>query len=76
MTFLEATGIDLYFRAAEACRALRKKGTTIRSTIDCIIATLAEQHECYVLARDCDLETILASGIVKTKLWRLAPPSP
>ncbi len=76
MTFLETTGIDLHFRAAELCRALRKKGKTIRSTVDCIIATLADQHDCYVLARDRDLETMLASGLVRAKLWRLARPSP
>jgi predicted nucleic acid-binding protein len=75
MTFLEATGIDLHLRAAEVYRGLRRKGKTIRSTIDCIIATLAEQHECYMLARDRDIETILASGVVKAKLWRFAPPS-
>jgi predicted nucleic acid-binding protein len=76
MTFLEATGIDLYLRAAEIHRAFRKKGKTIRSTIDCTIATLAEQHECYMLARDRDIEALLASGLVKAKLWRLALPSP
>jgi predicted nucleic acid-binding protein len=65
-----------HFRAAEIYRALRKKGKTIRSTIDCVIATLADEHGCYVLARDRDLETILASGILEAKLWRLAPPAP
>jgi predicted nucleic acid-binding protein len=75
MTFLEATGIDVYFRAAEIYRTLRKKGHTIRSTIDCLIATLADEHGCYVLARDRDLETILASGVVKARLWRLASSS-
>lgn len=76
MTFLETTGIDLHLRAAELYRGLRKRGKTIRSTIDCLIATLADQSGCYVLARDRDLETILGSGLVKARLWRLAPPGP
>jgi predicted nucleic acid-binding protein len=75
MTFLEPSGIDLYLRGAEIYRALRRQGKTVRSTIDCLIAALAEESGCYLLARDRDLETILASGLVKAGLWRHRPPS-
>jgi predicted nucleic acid-binding protein len=67
--FLEPSGIDLYFRAADVYRALRRRGITVRSTIDCVIATLAEENGCLVLARDRDLETIVGSGQVKVRLW-------
>lgn len=72
LTYLDPTGIDLYLRAADLYRALRKRGVTVRSTIDCVIAVLAEQNECALLARDRDMEMILSSGILPVERW----PSP
>jgi predicted nucleic acid-binding protein len=40
MTFLEAAGMAPFVRAAEIYRSLRRRGATIRSTIDCLIARL------------------------------------
>jgi predicted nucleic acid-binding protein len=68
LTFLEAEGIATYLRAAEVYRALRRRGTTVRSTIGCLIAALAEEHGCVVLARDRDLEAVLGSGLLRTAL--------
>jgi hypothetical protein len=65
MTFLEPPGSHLYLRAADLHRALRQRGRTIRSTVDCIIATLAEDAECDLLARDRDMDAILDSGLLK-----------
>ncbi len=70
MTFLEAAGISSYVRAAELYRALRRRGVTVRSTIDCLIAVLAEESGCVVLARDRDLSAILSSGLVGARSWR------
>jgi predicted nucleic acid-binding protein len=72
MTFLEAPGIDLHFRAAEIYRTLRRRGQTIRSTIACLIAVTAERHECAVLARDRDLTAIMRSGLVAVAPWPVA----
>ena len=69
LTFLEPSGIRLYFRAAELYRRLRENGRTVRSTIDCVIAAIAEENGCYVLARDRDLDAILGSGLVETRRW-------
>jgi predicted nucleic acid-binding protein len=69
MRFLEPSGIDLYFKAAELYRHLRHRGITIRSTIDCLVAVMAEDAECYVLARDRDMDRILESGLVGTRGW-------
>jgi len=69
LLFLEPPDIGLYFRAAELYRALRKRGKTIRSTIDCLIAVLAEENRCAVLARDRDMETILQSGLLAVRRW-------
>lgn len=69
LTFLEATGIDVYLRAAEIRRTLAERGKTVRSTIDCLIAAIAEENGCTVLARDRDLHTILDSGVVRAARW-------
>jgi predicted nucleic acid-binding protein len=73
LVFLEPAGIDLYFRAAELYRALRQKGKTIRSTIDCLIAVLAEENGCSVLARDNDMDVIFESGLLRARLWPVEP---
>jgi len=46
----EASGIDLHLRAADLYRTLRRQGHTVRSTIDCLIAVLAEENGCAVIA--------------------------
>ncbi len=76
LTFLEPSGIPLYLRAAEVYRMLRRKGRTVRSTIDCVVAVIAEEHGCYVLARDRDMDAILESGLVKARPWPAASPPP
>jgi hypothetical protein len=70
MTFLEPPGIHLYLRAAELYRGLREKGKTVRSTIDCIIAAIAEDEGCDLLARDRDMDAILDSGLLKAGRWQ------
>ena len=74
LLFLEPSGIELYLHAAATYRLLRQRGATVRSTIDCLIAALAEENGCYILARDRDLEMILRSGLVKSRLWRFGAP--
>jgi predicted nucleic acid-binding protein len=64
MTFLEPAGIDTYLRAADLHRTLRRRGVTIRSTIDCFLAVLAAENGCEVLFRDRDLAHIVASGLL------------
>lgn len=72
MPFIEPEGPDIYLRAAEVYRRLRERGVTIRSTIDCIIAVMAEEGGCALLSRDRDLDALLASGLVKVKSWPVA----
>jgi predicted nucleic acid-binding protein len=74
LVFLEPSGIRLYLRAAELYRELRRKGRTVRSTVDCIIATIAEDGGCALLAHDRDMDAILDSGLSKARRWH--PPSP
>lgn len=76
LLLLEPDGFDLYFRAAEIYRAMRKRGHTVRSTIDCLIAALAEAHGAAVLARDRDLSAILDSGLLEVTRWPPLPEEP
>jgi predicted nucleic acid-binding protein len=70
LIFLEPPGIGLYLRAAELCRALRKRGKTVRSTVDCIIAVIAEDSGSALLAHDRDMDAILDSGLLRVARWR------
>ena len=74
LVFLEPRGVDPYLRAAAVYRTLRSQGHTVRSTIDCLIAVLADEGGCYVLARDRDLTAILGSGLLKARLLVLPQP--
>ena len=56
---------ETYFASAELYRSLRRKGITVRSTIDCLIARLAEENRALLLSRDRDLDRILDSGICR-----------
>ena len=69
MILLEAEGIETYLRTAALFRELRSRGHTIRSTIDCLIAVLADEGGCALLARDRDLSAILESGLVDVRSW-------
>lgn len=69
LTYLEPPGLDLYLRAADIYRQLRQRGRTIRSTIDCVIAAIAEESGCRLLARDRDLDMIVSSGVVRVATW-------
>ena len=48
----------VFVRAADMYRRLRKQGTTIRKTNDCIIAATALQHHCRLLHNDKDFAPI------------------
>ena len=71
LTFLEPSGLSLYVRAAGIYRTLRGRGETVRSTIDCVIAAIAEENRCHILARDKELRVIIASGFVDLLVWPL-----
>lgn len=53
-TFIPTHGKRLAVRSAENYRSLRKRGVTLRSSIDCIIATAAMEAKVPVLANDRD----------------------
>lgn len=58
-----------YLAAAALFRALRSRGITIRSTIDCLIACLAEAGGALLLHKDQDLGRILGSSLVRARAF-------
>jgi len=52
----ELGGIEIARKAAENFRALRKRGVTVRKTVDCFIATYCIEHDIPLLYRDRDFE--------------------
>jgi predicted nucleic acid-binding protein len=71
MECLSPTEPDSYLRAAALYRELRAKGVTVRSTIDCLLVTLAAEHDVFVLARDRDVQQILESGVTSARALAL-----
>lgn len=60
----------VFLRAAETYRTLRARGTTIRNAVDCMIASVAVEHDIPLLHNDRDFDRIAALGdlkIVKTR---------
>jgi predicted nucleic acid-binding protein len=64
MQWLTPREPETYEAAAGLYRSLRRRGVTVRSTIDCLIVRLAEEAGCSLLARDRDMALILSSGLV------------
>jgi predicted nucleic acid-binding protein len=50
--------IEVFLESADLYRAGRRKGHTIRSTVDCLIAAIALRHDAVVLHRDRDYAKI------------------
>lgn len=59
-----AKGIKTYLTAAEIYRACRKKGKTVRKTVDCIIASICIENDLPLLHKNSDFEHIeVCSGL-------------
>ena len=58
-------GIKTYLVAAEIYRACRKKGKTVRKTVDCIIASICIENDLTLLHKDSDFDFIEACAGLK-----------
>jgi predicted nucleic acid-binding protein len=56
-TYLEMTR-KMFLRSAEIYRTLRRRGRTIRSAADCLIAACALEEDASLLEDDADFHTI------------------
>jgi predicted nucleic acid-binding protein len=57
--FMEMLGRELALKSAENYRYLRKKGVTVRKTIDVIIGTFCIHHDIALLHDDADFEPLI-----------------
>jgi len=55
-----------FVRAADLYRSLRKKGITIRKPIDCMIASVAIEHDLLLLHNDRDFDQIAKHSKLRT----------
>ncbi len=65
MDYLRPREPETYLAAADLFKALRKRGVTIRSTIDCLIACLAQEHDVLLLSSDRDMRFIIESDLLE-----------
>ncbi len=61
----EPKGLETYMNAAQIFRSCRKKGKTVRKTIDCIIAAICIENNLNILHNDKDFDLIAASAPLK-----------
>ena len=59
--------VDSFTRAARIYFDCRKKGITIRSTIDCIVAQTTLEHDLHLLHNDKDFE--IMAKVIPLKLY-------
>lgn len=57
-TILSLKGTESCVAASELYRKCRKKGLTVRNTIDLLVAQIAIENKAYLLHQDRDFETI------------------
>lgn len=67
LVFLPMTQ-TVFLRSAELYRSLRKKGVTIRKPVDCMIASVAIEHNLPVLHNDRDFDFIAKHSKLKVMI--------
>jgi len=56
----EPKGVETYLTAAGIFRECRRKGKTVRKTVDCIIAAVCLENDLILLHQDADFDRIAA----------------
>ncbi|WP_231561718.1 type II toxin-antitoxin system VapC family toxin [Nitrosococcus oceani] len=60
--------VDTYRRAAEIYGHCRRNGVTIRSTVDCLIAQIALEHNLFLLHSDRDFQ-LMKGCVPELREW-------
>ena len=63
LPYLDMLGRDMALKSARNYRVLRKKGITVRKTIDVMIATFCIEHGLTLLHDDRDFDPMTALGL-------------
>jgi len=64
---LTPNGLDSYFAAAKIFFDLRRRGMTVGSSVDCLIAQTAIEHGLHLLHNDSDFDRI--AQVSALKIW-------
>ena len=64
-------GLDSYIGAAKIFFNLRRKGMSVRSSVDCLIAQTAIEHGLHLLHNDSDFNRI--AKVSALKIWQPTP---
>ena len=73
--FGDPLSLDLFLEAHEIYRSARRRGITVRSSFDCLIAAIAIQHSLEVWHQDRDFEAIAKFTNLKTLTQNSFPQS-
>ncbi|CAG1008784.1 Ribonuclease VapC11 [Myxococcaceae bacterium] len=76
LTLLPEPSLGTYRRAAELFRVARRRGRTIRSTIDCILAAQCIEADVEILHGDRDFDRIAAIAPLRIHPSSPHPPGP
>ena len=68
MQYLRPLEPGTYQRSAALYRKLRRRGVTVRSTIDCLVAQTAIDNDVGLLAKDRDFRLMAESGLTALRL--------
>ena len=63
---LRPKGLETYLNAAQIYRDCRKKGKTVRKTVDCIIAAICIENKQALLHNDSDFDQIASCTGLKS----------
>ncbi|HEX3695494.1 MAG TPA: PIN domain-containing protein [Polyangia bacterium] len=61
---------SVFDEAVDLYRAARKRGLTVRSSVDCLIAACALRHDLEVLHRDRDYEALASVSLLRQRNTR------
>lgn len=64
-------GLEVWAEASELYRSARRRGLTVRSSVDCLIAACALRHQLTVLHDDRDYDVL--SQVSSLKVQRISP---
>ena len=61
--------LESYAQTAVMFRRLRRKGITVSSSIDCLVARIAIENDLFLLHNDPDYDRI--AGLFPLKIWKI-----
>jgi predicted nucleic acid-binding protein len=67
-SIIDTKGINSYLNAVNIYRLCRKKGLTVRKSIDLLIASIAQENDLEIFHKDRDFDNI--AKVIKIKIYK------